>query len=211
MTHGDDDGLVLPPKIAPVQVQIVSAVNDNDRVKENVSLLAGELEKAGIRVKTDLRDGYSLGWKLNDAEIQGVPLTVVVGEKEIDSAQLSVKFRHSGEKRTVAWDVFAESLVTYLDEIQQQLFQKAVAQRDALLHEVATYEEFRDVMAKTRGFIKAFWCEQTECEKSIKEETKASTRCLPFTDAKGSVAEETGTCVKCGQPATHRWLFAQAY
>jgi prolyl-tRNA synthetase len=211
MTHGDDDGLVLPPKIAPVQVMIVAAVNENDRVKENCALLLDKLEAVGVRAKTDLRDGYSLGWKLNDTEIQGIPLTVVVGEKEIDSAQLTIKFRHSGEKRTVAWDAFEESIKTFIEEVQNDLFQKATQRRDELTHEVSTYQEFKDIMAGDRGFIKAFWCEQAECEKAIKDETKASTRCLPFTDNQGSVKEESGNCIKCGQPATHRWLFAQAY
>lgn len=211
MTHGDDDGLVLPPRIAPTQVMIVTAVNDNDRVKEHTSLLVERLEKAGVRVKADMRDGYSLGWKLNDAEIKGIPLTVVVGEKEIDSAQLSVKVRHSGEKKTIAWDAFEETIPVFLEDIQTDLFQRAIKQRDQLTHDVAEYQEFKNIMADSRGFLKAFWCEQPECEQAIKDETKATTRCLPFIDNQGSVKEEKGSCIKCGQPATHRWLFAQAY
>lgn len=211
MTHGDDDGLVLPPKIAPVQVMIVSATNENDRIKEHCGLLLDRLEQTGVRVRTDLRDGYSLGWKLNDAEIQGIPLTVVVGEKEIDSAQLTVKLRHSGEKRIIAWDQFETEITHFLEEIQTAMFQKAQANRDELTHDVTTYDQFKEIMSTTRGFLKAFWCEDPTCEAAIKEETKASTRCLPFVDNQGHVQEESGTCIKCGQPATHRWLFAQAY
>jgi prolyl-tRNA synthetase len=91
------------------------------------------------------------------------------------------------------------------------MFKKALAKRDELTSEATTYDEFKHIMAEKRGFIKAFWCEDAQCEAKIKEETKATTRCLPFIDEEGNVAEESGTCVYCGKPATHRWLFAQAY
>lgn len=211
MSHGDDDGLVLPPRIAPTQVLIVPASNENDRVLEYCQILRANLVTKNVRAKVDTRPTYSMGWKLNDAELQGVPLTIVVGEREIDSAVFSAKIRHSGQKQEIAFDVFEDTVMKLLETIQREMLMKATAKRDELTHEVKTYDELKTIMETTRGFIKAFWCEDATCEKAIKDETKASTRCLPFIDAKGNVAEESGACIKCGKAATHRWLFAQSY
>jgi prolyl-tRNA synthetase len=211
MTHGDDDGLVLPPKIAPIQIMIVPAVNNSDRVLEHCRMIESTLKAQHVRVKVDDRAGYSMGWKLNEAELKGTPLTVVIGEKEIEAAQYQLKIRHSGEKQAVSLTDFDSKVPGLLNDIQAQMFEKATKRRDELTHEVSSYDEFKKIMSEIRGFIRAFWCEETECEKSIKEETKASTRCLPFVGKTDQVKEEKGSCVRCGKPATHRWLFAQAY
>ncbi len=212
MTHGDDEGLVLPPRIAPTQVIIVPASNEDDRVLEFTKMLELNLKQAGVRVHIDNRPTYSMGWKLNDAELQGVPMSVIVGEREMNAAQLSVKIRHSGEKKTIAVENFEAEVAQLLETIQTQMLEKAKAKRESLTHQdVSSYDNFKEIMVGSRGFIHAFWCENAECEKQIKEETKATTRCLPFVDAAGNVEEANGACIRCGQPATHRWIFAQAY
>jgi prolyl-tRNA synthetase len=211
MTHGDDDGLVLPPKISPVQITLVPAKMDSEKIQSFAQELKAALKKQDIRVNLDNRDTYSMGWKLNEAELQGVPLTVVIGEKEIDAGEAQVKVRHSGEKVTVSLKDISAKIPELLETVQRELFTKAKENCEKLTHVVESYDQFKEVMSTTRGFIKAFWCEDEACEKAIKEETKASTRCLPFIDDKGNVKEEKGECVKCGKAATHRWLFAQAY
>jgi prolyl-tRNA synthetase len=211
MTHGDDDGVVMPPMVAPVQVMIVPAQMENDRILEHAEVIRLALKAQNVRVKIDKRSGNSMGWKLNDAELQGVPLTIVVGEREIESAQLSVAVRYNNTKQQVAYAEYEQVIPQLLDEIQTKMFEAAKLRREQLTFEVSTYEQFKQIMESSRGFLKAFWCEDARCEKAIKDETKASTRCLPFIDLKGNVAEEHGTCIKCGKPATHRWLFAQSY
>lgn len=211
MTHGDDDGLVLPPKIAPIQVMIIPASAENDRIDEYASTLQTKLREKNLRVRIDERSGYSMGWKLNEAELQGVPLLLVVGEREIDAAQFTVKVRHSGEKKIVSWENIETEVAELITIVQKEMFTKAQKSRDALTFTIETYDQFKKIMETTRGFLSALWCENVECEAKIKEETKATTRCLPFNDAKGNVAEEHGVCVRCGSPATHRWLFAQSY
>jgi len=210
MTHGDDDGIVLPPLVAPTQIMVVSA-GTNEAVLAKCRSLAEELKQAGFRVKSLIDTDHSLGRKLNEAEIQGIPLSLVLGERELEADQVTANIRYSHEKETLSFDNLPEQLTTLLATIQTGMFDKALAQQRELTTEVTSYDEFKQIMASKRGFLKAFWCEDTTCEAEIKEETKASTRCLPFTDNEGHVREETGDCIKCGKPATHRWLFAQSY
>jgi prolyl-tRNA synthetase len=210
MTHGDDDGLVLPPKIAPVQVMVISA-NPDQEVHDEAARLAKEFQQVGIRAQVDKDAEHGLGWKLNEAEIQGIPVTIVVGKKEMESGTLTASIRSTKEKRSLPRENVANTIASMLSEIQQQMFDVAKKRRDSQVSEVTTFDEFKEVMETKRGFLKAFWCEESACEKEIKEVTKASTRCLPFIDENGNVAEEQGVCVHCGKPATHRWLFAQSY
>lgn len=210
MTHGDDDGLVLPPEAAPTQVIIISA-SDDKSVLSTCQELATDFKENGIRVKTMLESDHSLGWKLNEAEIQGSPLTVIVGKRELEAQQVTVSIRFSKQKRSLVLTDLTRSIKTLLHEIQAEMLSKARAQLADMTSEVSNYDEFKTVMSSKRGFIKAFWCEKAECEQAIKDETKATTRCLPFIDDAGNVAEEQGSCIKCGHSATHRWLFAQAY
>jgi prolyl-tRNA synthetase len=210
MTHGDNDGLVLPPKVATHQVVIVAARED-ETVLDHCQQLSQTLSDSGVRARFARHTGHSLGWKLNEAEIKGYPVIMVVGPREIENKSYSVKLRHSGEELDVKQDDVVSSLNQALHKIQRELFDAAQQRRDAMTHSVDTYNEFKQIMKTQRGFIKALWCENESCETAIKEETKATTRCLPFTDNDGSVAEESGSCIKCGQDANHRWLFAQAY
>lgn len=209
LTHGDNDGLVLPPKVAPRQVILVTA-QSTDEQREAARKLATQLTEKGIRVEINDQD-RGLGWKLNDAELKGYPVIAVIGNRELENQEISLKLRHSGEKMSVKISKVAETMPAVLESIQAEMLKKATQKRAELTSEVSTYDEFKQVMANQRGFIKAYWCEQAECEKTIKEETKATTRCLPFVDNEGTVVEEKGSCIKCGQAATHRWLFAQSY
>jgi prolyl-tRNA synthetase len=210
MTHGDDEGLVLPPKIAPTQVMVIAASKD-DAVIDHAIKLTSQLKKAGVRADKRVETTTSMGWKLNDCEIEGVPVCVIVGAREMEKEEVTLKIRYNGEKITISEKDLDSTITTQLDEIQKALFAKAQQQAKALTFEASTYDELKEIMNTSRGYIKAFWCEEKACETAIKEETKATTRCLPFTDTKGTVIEEEGNCIKCGKKATHKWLFAQAY
>ncbi len=210
MIHGDDEGLVLPPKVAPCQVAIIPT-EDKGEIIVTANKLLNDLKQSGVRAKIIFDSEHTLGFRLNETEIQGTPLSLIVGEKEINSGVVSGKIRHSQEKVTIEFGLTAEKVSELLETIQKDMFKKASVVCDSLTSEVNDYDEFKKVMSYKRGFIKAFWCEDSGCERAIKEETKASTRCLPFIDEKGNVLEENGRCVKCGKPATYRWIFAQAY
>jgi len=210
MTHGDDDGLVLPPKIAPIQVAIVAAQNSEDVLYECVEL-SNALLGNSIRVKLMTDPEKSLGWKLNETEMQGIPITLVMGERELKNKTCTAKIRYNKEEQILKIEGCADDVAKLLEEIQAGMFKKALQTRESLTTEVESFAEFNEVMNTKRGFLKAFWCEDEKCEQSVKDETKATTRCLPFIDEAGSVEEASGTCVKCGKPATHRWLFAQSY
>ncbi|HZZ98350.1 MAG TPA: proline--tRNA ligase [Candidatus Saccharimonadia bacterium] len=204
MVHGDDQGLVLPPKVAPIQV-VVLPIGESNMVSMMAKNIVQDLQKIGIRVKLDTRD-QSLGYKRNDWELKGVPVRIELGEKELAARKVSVAVRVSSEKLQIGLDSLASELTSLLANIQDQMLAKARAMTKSLTSTADTYDEFKKIMETKRGFIHAFWCEDKACEEKIKEETKASTRCLPL-DAK----EENGTCIVCGNPAKHRWLFAQAY
>lgn len=210
MTHGDDEGLVLPPKIAPTQVLVVNATKDEE-THVAVATLTEQLRQAGIRTEANNDETTSLGWKLNDAELEGIPLVVVVGTRELASGTVTVSVRYSHEKKSLEISNLSQTITELLENIQTDLFKAAQEKQAALTFETSTYDDFKKIMTESRGFIRAFWCEDADCEAKIKEETKATTRCLPFTSQDGAVEEEQGTCVHCGKPALHKWLFAQAY
>lgn len=210
MTHGDDDGLVLPPKIAPTQVVIIPASQDESVLVAGEQLFQ-ELQAAGLRSLFLSEDSHSLGWKLNEAELQGTPISLVIGKQELVQDTVTMHIRHGRQKTEISRKNLSLDLAEKLEEIQTAMFDAAVRRRDALTTEVSTYDQFKKTMNDQRGFIKAFWCEDADCELKIKEETKASTRCLQFINDKGDVLEESGACVRCTKPAIHRWLFAQSY
>lgn len=210
MTHGDDDGLVLPPRIAPYRVAIVPT-EDKGEIINRSQLLLKELREANIRAKIIFDAEHRFGWRLNESEIQGIPLALIIGEKELESDEITGKTRYNRGEVKLPFDAVSKKILDLLEEVQKKMFEKALENRDSLMSEVENYEEFKKVMAGKRGFIKAFWCEDAGCEKTIKDETKASTRCLPFIDNKGNVLEENGFCILCKRPATHRWVFGQAY
>lgn len=206
MTHGDDHGLVFPPKVAPTQVVILPVRSDDYHVVEFCQVLASRLKAQGIRVEVDARDKLSLGYRINDAELKGIPLRLEIGPKEMAAAEIQVAVRHLREKRGLSVEKIEEGTVKLLDWIQQDLYARAKARLHANIHEVVTWDEFVAQMESGRGFIKAYWDETPETEAKIKELTKATTRCVEFDEP-----ESEGVCVYSGRPAKRRWLFAQAY
>ena len=154
-------------------------------------------------------DWKTMGWKANETELQGVPLRIMIGLKEVENKTVTIKTRIPVDEElhfeTTLMSI-AEKVEYLLNELQKQLYVNAKKFLDENTHTVNSYEEFKNVMEVSRGFIKALWCEDAACEVKIKEETKATTRCLPF-----DAPEEEGVCIYCGKPAHHRWVFAQAY
>ena len=209
LTHGDDNGLILPPKIAPIQAIIVPILaKDVDRtgLQGYCQEMKEALTNSGVRVVVDENEAESVGRKFNKWEVKGVPLRLEVGQKELAARSVVVVRRDIGKKETVKREAMLVRIESLLKEIQEVRYVASKAFLDANTRPAASYEELKEIMNTNRGFIRAFWCEDAACETAIKEETKASTRCLPL-DAK----EEKGFCVRCGKPATHRWIFAQAY
>lgn len=215
LVHGDDNGLVLPPEVAPTQVVIIPVITKDDKgVLGYAQRIASGL--GGLRVEIDDSDNTA-GWKFNEWELRGVSLRIEVGEKEMAEESVTLVRRDTGEKLKARAAGIASGdagqnlklkteVETLLEDIQNSLFQKAKRFLEDNTHEIETYEEFKKIMETGRGFIWAFWCENPECEAKIKQETKATTRLLPL-DAK----KEDGKCIYCGDKAVHRWLFAQAY
>ena len=209
MSHGDDQGLVLPPQIAPIQVVIIP-ISRESTIVEYCEGIKRELEKENIRVKVDTREEKTVGWKFNEWELKGVPVRIEVGKKEIESGEVTVVRRDNNNKFKVQsgrpLGKFKAEIRKLLEEIQNNLFEARIKFVEENTHKVENYAEFKEIMETKKGLIKAFWCEDPVCEKKIKEETKATTRVLPL-DAR----EEKGKCIYCGKQASHRWYFAQAY
>jgi prolyl-tRNA synthetase len=210
MVHGDDQGLILPPRLAPFQVVVVP-IFKTDEEKTSVLETARKVQKAlldaDIRVKMDLRDGMSPGFKFNDWEMRGVPLRLELGPKDVasGSAVLARRDRPGKEgKSFVPQEGIAAAVAQALGEIQQALFDRALAFRKANTVEPADYGEFKTAVEK--GFAFCWWCGGSACEEKIKEETKATMRCIPLEQPGGS-----GKCIYCGQASTERAIFARAY
>jgi prolyl-tRNA synthetase len=210
MVHGDDQGLILPPRLAPFQLVIVPIYKtDEERaaVMENAQRLRRELVDAGIRVKMDEREGMSPGFKFNDWEMRGVPLRLELGPKDVakGSVVLARRDRPGKEgKSFVPQQGISAAVVQSLEEIQKALYDRALEFRKANTAEPADYGEFKKAVEK--GFAFSWWCGSSECEEKIKEETKATMRCIPLEQPGGS-----GKCIFCGQPATDKAIFAKAY
>lgn len=204
LTHGDDSGLVLPPQVAPIQVVVIPVTGKTgEMVTQYVSEVSGTL--SDFRVKVD-GSNYNVGWKFNEWELKGVPLRAEVGVREFKNNEVTLVRRDTGEKITVKKDSLKESVEKILQQIQTDLYNKAEKFVQDNTSTAANYNQFKEIMKTKRGFIWAFWCEDPECEKKIKQETKATTRLLPL-DAK----VEEGECVYCKKKASYRWLFAQSY
>jgi prolyl-tRNA synthetase len=214
MVHGDDQGLVLPPKLAPYQVVIVP-IYKTDEEKTSVLGVARKLKeeftKANIRVTLDERDGPSPGWKFNDWEMRGVPLRVELGPKDVakQSAVLARRDRPGREGKVSAPLADLPRVVEgLLVEIQQSIHDKALAFRKSHTHDAKNYEELKK--AVETGFAFAPWCGNAECEAKIKEEARATMRCIPL-DQDNEKSAHGGNCVNCGKPAAERAIFGRAY
>ena len=209
MTHSDDNGLVLPPNLAPIQVVIVpiyKGAAQLESVRERISPLMEALRKQGISVKFDDRDTQSPGFKFHEYEPKGVPVRLAVGPRDLENNTVEVARRDTLTKETVSGDDIIAHIAQLLKEIQENLYKRALAYRDSHITEVNSYEEFKELLETKGGFFAAHWDGTAETEAKIKEETKATIRCIPL-DAK----EESGVCMYSGKPSNQRVLFAKAY
>lgn len=209
MAHSDDQGLVLPPKLAPTQVVIVP-IYKTDEEKANldayVEQLTAALKQLDIRVKYDDRDTQRPGFKFAEWELKGVPLRVALGSRDMQNGTVELARRDTQTKETVQQAGLPDRIAALLDEIQENIYNKALTFRDEHITEVNSYDEFKKVLEEKSGFISAHWDGTVETEKRVKEETKATIRCIPL-DSK----EEEGVCIFTGKPSKQRVLFAKAY
>lgn len=209
MAHSDDDGLILPPKIAPHQVVIVPIYKGEEgkkKIDEKVQSIVKNLRNAGIRVKYDNSDNNRPGWKFAEYEKKGVPVRIAIGERDLENNSVEVARRDTKEKQTLSIADLNISIIELLDDIQSSMFKKAKAYRDELITEVNSWEEFTETLEKKGGFLSAHWDGTAETENKIKELTKATIRCIPL-----ERKEEKGICVFSGKPSEGRVLFALAY
>jgi prolyl-tRNA synthetase len=209
MTHSDDNGLVLPPRLAPIQVVIVPIYKGEEQleaISEKVAVFVKELRKKGVSVKFDDRDTYRPGAKFAEYELKGVPVRIAIGKRDLENGTVEIARRDTLEKQTVAQNDVVDFVSNLLEEIQDNLFQKAIDFRTEHTTSVYNFEEFKTAIANKGGFVSAHWDGTEETENKIKDLTKATIRCIP-NDAK----EEIGTCVFSGKPSSKRVLFAKAY
>jgi prolyl-tRNA synthetase len=208
MAHGDDKGLIFPPRLAPHQAVIVP-IGRTDEDKARVIDSAKQLQKSfgDLRVHLDARDNLSPGFKFNDWEMKGVPVRIEIGPKDLDQEQVVLVRRDTGEKVFVPMAGLKDRLALLLEEIQTALFERAKAFRDANTFNVDDYETFKAKVAGDGGFMAAHWCEDPACETKVKEETKATVRCYP----KNYEQTGTGSCIICGKPSQQRVIFSKSY
>src|SRR2546421_581833 len=209
MVHGDKSGLLLPPRVAPYQVVIVPIWRkeaDKVAVNEQVTRIEKML-KGKVRVKVDLSDNTP-GWKFNEWEMRGVPVRMEIGPRDVQNNSVVLVRRDNRAKEIVSLDTLEERLPMLLEEVQQALFQRALEFREKNTYYTDSYEEFKQIIAEKRGFVRVKWAEDSEAELAIKEETKATLRVIPFDQPEGGVQ---GKCFYTGKPATCEAIFARAY
>ncbi|MBX7205261.1 MAG: proline--tRNA ligase [Bacteroidia bacterium] len=209
MAHSDDDGLVLPPTIAPIQVVIVPIYRSDEefaRVNEVALDIKKRLEKQNLSVKYDNRDTHKPGWKFNEYELKGVPVRIAIGPRDVDNQCVEVARRDTKEKQSLSNVDLEHKIPHLLEQMQKNIYDKALSFRDQNIHIVNTYEEFKEKLENPGGFIAAHWDGTGETENKIKEETKATIRCIPL-----NAPVEKGNCIYSGKPSAQRVLFAKAY
>jgi prolyl-tRNA synthetase len=209
MAHGDDAGLVLPPRLAPIHVAIVPIWRADDP-RQQILDAAREVQRrlvaAGLVVELDDRDGLTPGAKYHEWELLGVPLRIELGPKDLAKGSVMCVKRTNRAKTPVPTGEVESRVQTLLDEIQREMFEAALARREAATFPVDTYDEFKAKLESPGGFLLAHWCGNGACEERVKEETKATIRCLAFDQP-----EERGRCIVCGGASTKRAHFAKAY
>jgi prolyl-tRNA synthetase len=209
MAHSDDDGLVLPPMLAPIQVVIVPIFKGEEQLSaiENVALkIKKELEQRGISVKFDHSEKYTPGFKFAEYELKGVPLRIAIGPRDLEKGTVELARRDTKTKEVVSVENIEDKIEALLGEIQESIFQKALTFRKEHTTKADSFEEFKKILDTKGGFVLAHWDGTSETEEKIKEETKATIRCIPL-----DFVEEAGSCVYSGQPSKGRVLFARAY
>ena len=209
MTHSDDEGLVLPPRIAPVQVVIVPIFKGEEQkalLDEKVHAMVASFKAAGIRVKYDDSDNQRPGWKFAEYELKGVPVRIAVGPRDLENNQVEIARRDTKEKTTVSMEGITETVSQLLLDIQSNLFNRAKQYRDEHITKVDSWEDFISILDTKAGFVSAHWDGTSATEDKIKEMTKATIRCIPLNNV-----QEAGICILSGQPSTQRVLFARAY
>lgn len=212
MTHSDDNGLVLPPNLAPIQVVIVPIYKNEEQQKaisEAAEKLVKDLKAVGVSVKFDDDDKLKPGWKFNEYELKGVPLRVAIGPRDLENGQVELARRDTLEKSFEKLEGLPELIKNKLEEIQQSIFQKAYDFRAEYTTEVSSYEEFKDVLENKGGFISAYWDGSSETEEKIKEQTKATIRCIPLAFENADLTGKTD--FYSGNPAKYKVLYAKAY
>ena len=209
MSHSDDNGLVIPPKLAPLQVVIVpiyKGMEGLQKVADAVAPMIEALKKQGVSVKFDDRDNQRPGWKFAEYELKGIPMRIAVGERDLTTGTVEVARRDTLSKEVVKMEDVADYVVKTLDDIQSNLFNRAKARMEEKTMKVDTYEDFKRLLDEQPGFILAHWDGTAETEEKIKDETKATIRCIPL-----DAIEEEGKCIYSGKPSARRVLFARAY
>ncbi len=209
MTHSDDEGLVLPPRIAPLQVVIVPIFKGEEQkalLDEKVHAMVASFKAAGIRVKYDDSDNQRPGWKFAEYELKGVPVRIAVGPRDLENNQVEIARRDTKEKTTVSMEGITETVAQLLLDIQSNLFNRAKKYRDEHITKVDSWDDFIATLDTKAGFVSAHWDGTPETEDKIKEMTKATIRCIPLNNE-----QEAGTCILTGQPSVQRVLFARAY
>ncbi|YBU89016.1 MAG: proline--tRNA ligase [Candidatus Walczuchella monophlebidarum] len=209
MTHSDDHGLVLPPKLAPIQVIIIPVYSNHEQlriIEKSVTIIKKSLENHGIRTKYDYQNHKTPGWKFNEYEMKGVPLRISMGIREIEKNQVELFRRDTMEKQLCSQNEFFRLAPKLLEDIQNQLYNRALKKRNALIFHVNNYEDFKKILDNKGGFISAYWDGTIETEKKIKEETKATIRCIPLNSY-----PKKGYCVYSGKPSSKKVFFARSY
>ena len=209
MAHSDDQGLVLPPKLAPIQVVIVPIYKGDEelaKISEQVEIITKALKAKGISFKYDNRDTQRPGFKFAEYELKGVPVRLAFGGRDLENNTIEMARRDTRTKETVSRDGIADVIEKLLEEIQENIYKKAYNFRTEKTTKVDSYEEFKKVLEEKGGFISAHWDGTPETESRIKEETKATIRCIPLNNE-----QEDGVCMVTGKPSTQRVLFALAY
>lgn len=209
MTHSDDNGLVLPPKLAPFQVVIVPIYKNEDQlnaISEKAKEIKAELERIGVSVKFDNRDTHKPGYKFAEYEFKGVPLRIALGPRDLENNTVELARRDLLSKQIVDNKNIGNTVLNLLDEIQENLLNKAQQFREENTHKADTYTEFKELISNDSGFVYAHWDGSSESEQKIKEETKATIRCIPINNSL-----ESGKCIYSGKPSKQRVIFAKSY
>lgn len=209
MAHSDDSGLVIPPKLAPIQVVIVPIYRSDeefDKISELAKNISKELKDNNISVKYDNRDTLRPGFKFAEYELKGVPVRLAIGGRDLENGTIEIARRDTKEKQTISREGLVAHIENLLVEMQQSIFNKALKFREENTREANSYEEFKTILDEKAGFVSAHWDGTSETEKQIKDETKATIRCIPLDNK-----QEEGVCIVTGKPSSQRVLFARAY